>query len=257
MGTSGGVPPRYQQVAAALRKAITSGDLDPTTALPSEAELQQRHGVSRDTVRKALAMLTQEGLITTGQGRARYIRSYTPFRWRLSRFDGSAGGDIQDLHDAWAAAVSEQGRKPSETIDVGIVIPPPRVAEQLCIDRESEVAVVRRRVRFIDSQPYQLADSYYPEPLVRGTPLMEPRSVSAPGGVLAALGHRQARYVDEIGIRMPTADETSRLELPAATPVAEIVSTGYGDDGHPLRVMITIAPGDRTVLIYDLGTDDA
>lgn len=44
--------------------------------------------------------------------------------------------------------------------------------------------------------PYQLADNYFPEDIARDTPLMEPRSVSAPGGILAAIGHRQVPFVE-------------------------------------------------------------
>jgi len=257
MVTLGDNRPMYEQVAATLRLAITEGDIDHESPLPSEAELRERYGVSRDTVRRALALLTQEGLITTGQGRARYIRSYAPFRWRVSHFESGDRGDEHGTRDAWAAEVTRQGRQPSETIDVSIVIPPTHIAQRLELTQESSFAVVRRRVRFVDGQPYQLADSYFPESLVRGTPLMEPRPVAAPGGLLASLGHTPVKLVDEITVRMPTVDETSRLELPAATPVAEIMRTGYGVDEKPLRVMVTIAPGDRTILVYELGTGNA
>jgi len=245
--------PLYEQVAAAVRSAITNGELREGSALPSEADLREQHGVSRDTVRKALALLAQEGLVTSGQGRLRYIRSYAPLRWSLSTFEGPDRADSASAVDAWAAEVKNQGRQPSEIIEVGIVVPPARVAERLQLDTASKLAVVRRRIRYADDKPYQLADSYFPEEIVRGTPLVEPRSVSAPGGLLASIGHVQTRYLDEIAIRMPTAVETERLGLPTGTPVAEVTRTGYDAEGMPLRVMVTIAPGDRNVLVYEVG----
>ncbi len=249
-GTDG--RPLYEQVAERMRSAILAGDFDAREPLPSEAQLRSQHGVSRDTVRKALELLAQEGLITSGQGRGRFIRSYAPLRWSLSTFEGPARADSAGSVDAWAAEVKSQGREPSEVIDVGIVVPPARVAERLRMDPSSGFVVVRRRVRYADGQPYQLADSYFPEQIARGTPLAEPRSVSAPGGVLASLGHIQARFADEIGIRMPTVQEAARLGLPTGTPVAEVTRTGYEADGTPLRVMVTIAPGDRNVLVYEV-----
>jgi DNA-binding GntR family transcriptional regulator len=247
--------PLYEQVAAALRAAIEQGELQPGSAVPSEADLRERHNVSRDTVRKALALLAQEGLITSGQGKARYVRAYSPLRWSLSSFECRDRGDSADAVDAWALHVRNQGRQPSETIEVGIVVPPTRVLERLRLDPASGFAVVRRRVRYVDEKPYQLADSYFPEEIVRGTLLMEPRSVSAPGGLLAAIGYTQVRFVDEIAIRMPTATETERLGLPTGTPVAEVTRTGYAADGKPLRTMVSIAPGDRNVLVYEIGID--
>lgn len=50
---------------------------------------------------------------------------------------------------------------------------------------------------------------------------------------------------------MPTPTETARLRLPAGTPVAEVTRTGYAEDGSPLRVMITVVPGDRNILVYE------
>jgi DNA-binding GntR family transcriptional regulator len=64
-------------------------------------------------------------------------------------------------------------------------------------------------------------------------------------------GHPQARYRDEIALRMPTEADASILELPPGTPVAEVTRTGYPQDGTTLRVMVTIAPGDRNPLVYE------
>jgi GntR family transcriptional regulator len=104
----------------------------------------------------------------------------------------------------------------------------------------------------VDHDPYALADSYFPEELVRGTPLMLPEDVSAPGGVSASVGLVQARYRDEITVRMPTRAEVEKLSLPSATPVAVHMRTGYDENNRPLRVMITILPGDRHVIRYDV-----
>jgi DNA-binding GntR family transcriptional regulator len=134
---------------------------------------------------------------------------------------------------------------------VAIVEPPSAVTERLAV-ADGEAVVVRRRVCYVDGTPYQLTDSYFRLSLVQGTPLTEPRDASAPGGILAKIGHPQVRYADEITVRMPTKQETDRLDLPAGTPVAEVVRTGYDSDDVPLRVMVTVAPGDRNRLIYDL-----
>ncbi|MEU4513515.1 UTRA domain-containing protein [Nonomuraea wenchangensis] len=71
-------------------------------------------------------------------------------------------------------------------------------------------------------------------------------------GLPASIGRTQARLVDEIQTRMPTKDESARLGLPAGTPVAEHMRTGHDAEGRPVRVMITVAAGDRHILVYEL-----
>jgi DNA-binding GntR family transcriptional regulator len=55
----------FRQLADLLREQILSGALQPGQALPSETRLTQDHGVSRNTVRQAVAVLRGEGLVTT------------------------------------------------------------------------------------------------------------------------------------------------------------------------------------------------
>ncbi|WP_435054300.1 UTRA domain-containing protein [Nonomuraea angiospora] len=178
------------------------------------------------------------------------MRSQARLRWHLSHFE-HRGGHSADA-DAWATEVQDQGRVPLQEVSVGLEIPPKAVAERLNLDAERDIVVVRRRVRYVDDVPFQVADSYFPEDLARGTALMQPKSVSAPGGLLASIGHPQHRLVDEIQVRMPTKDESARLGLPAGTPVAEHMRTGYNAEGRPVRVMVTVAPGDRHTLVYEL-----
>jgi len=61
--------PLYAKVHAALRQAIKSGRLAAGSVLPSEKELEAKHGVSRITVRRALAELEHEGLVARSRGR--------------------------------------------------------------------------------------------------------------------------------------------------------------------------------------------
>lgn len=67
--------PLYVQLATILRAEIESGRLASGQPLPSESYLQQQHGVSRVTVRKAVAVLRDEGLVYTIQARGTFVRS--------------------------------------------------------------------------------------------------------------------------------------------------------------------------------------
>lgn len=65
--------PLYRQLAEIMRARIESGELARLDPLPSEATLEQDFGVGRDTVRSALAVLREEGLIFTIQARGSFV----------------------------------------------------------------------------------------------------------------------------------------------------------------------------------------
>lgn len=62
-----------QQAVAALRSAITSGALAPSSPLV-ETELSEKLRISRGTLREAMRQLQQEGLITAGARGRLYVR---------------------------------------------------------------------------------------------------------------------------------------------------------------------------------------
>lgn len=65
--------PLWQQLAAIVREQIKEGEYEPRQQLPSETRLEQEHGVSRGTVRKAMRALADEGWVVTVQGRGSYV----------------------------------------------------------------------------------------------------------------------------------------------------------------------------------------
>ena len=66
--------PLYTQLADILREMITSGELQPRSALPSESYLQQEQGIARGTVRTAIGILRDEGLVVSISGRGTFVR---------------------------------------------------------------------------------------------------------------------------------------------------------------------------------------
>jgi GntR family transcriptional regulator len=68
-----GPTPVYLQLAAILRARIEAGDYPPGRALPSETTLMQEHGLARETVRKGVRVLRDEGLVQIVQGRGAYV----------------------------------------------------------------------------------------------------------------------------------------------------------------------------------------
>ncbi len=63
----------YTQIADILREKITSGELAPGAAMPSEEDLVTEYKVSRVTARKAMGILKEEGLVYSQQGHGTYV----------------------------------------------------------------------------------------------------------------------------------------------------------------------------------------
>lgn len=64
--------PLYEQLAAVLREQIEAGRI--TSRLPSEPSLVQEYGVSRGTVRRAVALLIEAGYAQVSRSRGTFVR---------------------------------------------------------------------------------------------------------------------------------------------------------------------------------------
>jgi len=65
--------PVYRQVAAVIRGRIESGEIPPGRAVPSESQLMGEFGIARETARKAVRVLRDEGLVEIVQGRGAFV----------------------------------------------------------------------------------------------------------------------------------------------------------------------------------------
>ncbi|GAA1301721.1 GntR family transcriptional regulator [Planotetraspora silvatica] len=91
---TGPVRLKHQRITSALEKEIRSGRVPRGARLPGELALARRFGVSRNTVRTALAELNEAGLITTRTGKGSFVL-----------FDGRPLDDRL----GWAHALAAQG----------------------------------------------------------------------------------------------------------------------------------------------------
>ncbi|MGW5361241.1 winged helix-turn-helix domain-containing protein [Actinopolymorpha pittospori] len=66
--------PPYRQLAALLAARIRAGEWEPDTPIPSEPQLVGDYGVARNTVRKAIALLVEEGLVFVVPHRGTFVK---------------------------------------------------------------------------------------------------------------------------------------------------------------------------------------
>ncbi|MGP3683836.1 GntR family transcriptional regulator [Streptomyces sp. IBSNAI002] len=146
-------PPRtplYVQVAEDLRAAITAGEYGSGARLPAEDELARRYGVSRGTVRQALAALRGDGLVTSRRGTRRVVQAGP---------GGAAGTTDLRSFTRWARSLGE--RPGGRTVSVLRGRADAEEAEQLRIEPGAPVHRLLR-LRTLSDAPVMVERTTYP-----------------------------------------------------------------------------------------------
>ncbi|GAA3741924.1 GntR family transcriptional regulator [Salinactinospora qingdaonensis] len=237
---------RYRQISRVLRKQIQDGTLERGDRLPSEKELEDRFRASRNTVRLALGVLRNQGLIESHPGRGHFVQSVLPFTYHASRYSGVVE---EEIHDTEAAQL---GELPRSAVELLIEKATAGVASRLHIDEGTMVAV-RRAHRFRNNRPSSVETAYYPMDIARDSELMLPEDLGRGAvSVLQDLGHSQVGHVDELQSRMPSPEEAANLDLPPGVPVLELYRTGFSTQ-RPIRLTWTVFAGNSTRFQYETG----
>lgn len=83
------------RVASVLAREIQSGAFDPGSRLPTEQQLAEKFGVSRNVVREAVAQLRADGLVEARQGLGAFVMA--PERRAAIRIDGEQLKDVANM----------------------------------------------------------------------------------------------------------------------------------------------------------------
>jgi GntR family transcriptional regulator len=260
--------PMYQQIAEALQKAIELGAtlepgedkpdaLRPGAKLPTELELCETYGASRNTIRDAIKRLTSQGMVETRPGQGTYVTA------RIDPFVTELFGDPEALGGAEGATYLSDVRKSGHrkasfsSPKVEIQIPTLEVSRRLRLAPASQV-VSRHQMRYIDNIPWSLQTSFYPMDFVtkgNATRLLMAEDI-AEGTVryLAdTIGIRQVGYRDWVTARGPDANEQAFFTVSHDASVFEIFRTAFDETGTPLRVTVTVFPADRNQFTISVG----
>jgi GntR family transcriptional regulator len=230
------MPVSYREIAADLRQQISDGRYLPGDKLPMLTKLQEQYGAGYQTVRSAISLLEQEGLVVAVRRRGTIVRE-RPERRRITRsrqvFRDEIGYFFDQTAQRWAALEAPG-------IRWGVV--PVDLAGLMGLGTGTEVLIRDRLMGDPETRkPKQLATSYLPGDIARGTRLAEVDT--GPGGIydrLEEMGHRPLRWSESVSARMPSPEEAEALDLPA-------------DVGVPLLrvVRVTTSPSGRVVELND------
>lgn len=241
--------PKYRDIADQLREEIESGVLQPGETLPHTMELMARFGVAKSTVRAAVDVLAQEGLVVARRRYGTVVRDRRTVRIPLSRYRRSleSNGELGPFE----AACKAQGLAGvMKTVDVGRVYAPD-VAALLGLAPGDEL-VFRRREALIDGQVVQFQQAWYPLDVAEAADLERKGKIE--GGIYRALSEAGIPAVtadERVAARMPTKEEAEQLGTGAVAPVLTVERISRSEDGRPIELLRVVAAGDRMELAYE------
>ncbi|MGQ9681613.1 MAG: GntR family transcriptional regulator [Anaerolineae bacterium] len=223
--------PLYAQIAESIARRIRSGELAVGDQLPSERELSEELKVSRMTLRQALALLRDQGLIDGQHGRGNFVSG--------PRFEQPV-----DVLVGFTDNMVRRGVRPGARI----LSLQSRLADR-AIARSLQVAVGEpiyglHRVRLADDTPVALEHSYFPAqrcPNLYSFDL-EKRSVYA---VLAEeFGIKLGRARQSLEPTVARPDEADLLGVPEGAPLMLIERTSYDDQQRAVEYAKDLYRGD-------------
>jgi GntR family transcriptional regulator len=256
-------PTAYAQIAADLRRAISSGEYEPSSEapygreLPSAAELGVRYHVSAKTAARALQQLVTEGLAEARSGmRATAIpRAQRTVRWPMAgRYARAreAGGLVY--------ATDMQGHEVDKQVTgTGWVAVPPSLAAALGVDADARVWSRLRRM-LVDGNTAELSVSYFPVPVTELAPDLMTDGPFPTGGVVGVLeraGLRIVRTANEVRARLATPEELdafgtdTSLQAVAGRVVLEVSHITYGAADQPLEAVVSVRPAADNAVAFE------
>ncbi|MDE0804389.1 MAG: GntR family transcriptional regulator [Acidimicrobiales bacterium] len=211
---------RYRTIAADLRRQIVDGDLAPGAVLPSEAELAGSYDVSRVTVRKALEVLRDDGVVASRQGYGWFVEGDTVRQslGALSTIEGQ---------------LTDQGRVPERRV------------VSFGFDREHLVVV---RVNLADGLPFALVTVWCPADL--GSSLSRDDVESATFYELLPVDFDHATQT--IGAALADDRDAELLEVPVGSPMLVVERRSVSTDGVEVLRSEHRFPAHLTEFVVDL-----
>lgn len=224
----------YTRIYTQLRQQIESGQIPAGARLETEMELRQRYNVSRETIRRALAMLESDGYIV------RKVSSGTFVRAKKAQYAPSS------YHESFTEQMHRQGKKPSSQIrSIEILNELPAQIRQSLQLSDGERVYCVKRVRMADGIPMAYEIAYIRQSLCPNlqTFLLDESSLYC---IYEDHYHLNMDII-RLKIEAITADAQLQkiLSLKESLAVLKITSLMYLEDGAPLYYVVCYHAGNK------------
>lgn len=228
----------WRQIATRLQQDIGAGVYVPGGRLPTEAELSQRFGVNRHTVRRALEELSRGGLVRVEQGRGSFVaedvleyavEARTRFSEWIRKHNMEPSGKLLQLRETAADS---------------------HIAAGLGIRSGSRV-VLLERLGFADDRPVGISQHYFPAARLRGI-LDALRASPTITEALKSVGVSDyLRQTTRVTARLPNAEEAELLRMPRNRPLLVTENINVDRAGTVVEFGISRYPTPRVQIVFE------
>ncbi|HEU5138381.1 MAG TPA: GntR family transcriptional regulator [Bacillales bacterium] len=224
--------PLYHQLKEILKEKIESGEWESGDKLPSEHELQRNYDISRNTVKKALDDLVQEGMLNRIQGKGTFV-SKPKFEQSLSGFY------------SFSKVLKQKGLNPKDIIiSIEEKTVKPSIARQLQIASDTEVFDLKR-LRCANDEPIILETSYIPKTIIPELSVEQLDHYSL-YDYMEQVYDVSVTKAKEIFEPVLVRDyESHYLEIQEGRPALMLDRLAYDAKGTPVEFCRSIVRGDR------------
>ncbi|UOE57395.1 GntR family transcriptional regulator [Bacillus sp. CMF12] len=225
--------PLYHQLKEILRESVDNGNWNTGDKVPSENQLMDEYGVSRNTVKKAIEELVQDGVLYRIQGKGTFV-SKPKFQQPLMGFY------------SFSKVLKEHGMNPKDIIlEIREVKPTAKIKEGLQMIGDEGV-IELKRLRCANNEPIILESSFFTKKTV---PDMSKLNEIGPISLYDLLEQqfnvvitRAKEAFEPVLIR---ADESEHLQTKEGLPALLLERTAFDKEGNPVEFCRSIVRGDR------------
>ncbi len=220
----------YLKVANILRSRIVKGVWRKGDRLPSIFALREEFQVGRITIRQALNLLSEEGLISSSRGSGTYVAS---------------DAIINPARDRMAAQLAE----PRQTIKILDVSAPARLPNSMLgAEKAYESYICIRKLHYHHKTPYCLMDIYVTHDIFKRFPQKDLTQTALAKLVSLHTTEPVARARQTLSVGFADYDTSQILECSMAAPVAEVDRYFLDADGKLLSRGHYLYRGDLFLL---------
>jgi GntR family transcriptional regulator len=234
--------PSYLQLVRIMQEQIANGELRPGDRLPSESQLCKFHNISPMTVRRAINILVDQGMVSAEQGRGTFVKS---MKFWSSTFDL---GELDKI-------LNDDKRTRVKILESSIITADERISQKLKIMTKEYVIFIRRLIS-VNDRPFL----YHREYLLydASKPIIESElDVTSIRCLFEGKSNRSLK-TSQIAIEVTILNEKEALLLDSqpAKPAFLIEHTFFDFDDRIVGWGWFVCPGDRLRFTNSTGANN-